>query len=88
MIAAFLCDVCDGTQCPRGKHNFVIVDQRVFVNASIDITSGDVVANLQRYKLCRQELLVSYFVVDRCKVPGDGSVKSVGIDSTGNVNGL
>jgi len=48
VVTALLRDVCDGAQCARGKHDFVIIDQRVFVNASIDITSGNVVSNLAK----------------------------------------
>jgi hypothetical protein len=39
--------VGDGTHSPRGKHDLVVIDKRVLVDGTEDITTGDVVADLE-----------------------------------------
>ena len=46
-VTSFLGDVSDRTQRTRGEHRFVAVYKRVFVNATEDISSRDVVSNLE-----------------------------------------
>ena len=38
----------DGTHRPRSNHDLVRIDQRVFVDRTIDVTTRYVVANLER----------------------------------------
>lgn len=46
-VASFLGDVCDRTQRARRKHDFVAIYKRVLINATEDISSRDVVSDLE-----------------------------------------
>lgn len=46
-VTSFLGYVGDGAQCTRREHDFVFVDKRVLVDISENVTSGNVIANLQ-----------------------------------------
>jgi hypothetical protein len=46
-ITSFLGDVGDRTQCARREHDFVAIYKRVFINAAEDISSRDVVSDLE-----------------------------------------
>ena len=51
-VATLLCDMGDGTKGARGEHDLMLIDERVFVHGSEDVTSGDVVTDLfERCKL-------------------------------------
>jgi hypothetical protein len=46
-VTSFLGDVGDRTQRTRGEHRFMAIDKRVFINATEDVSSRDVVSNLE-----------------------------------------
>lgn len=45
-IAALLNYMCNGAQCARRKHDLVVVNERIFIYASEDVSPSDMVANL------------------------------------------
>jgi hypothetical protein len=55
------------THRSRRKHNLVVVDQRVFIDATEDVSSGNVVSDLE---------------LRRVEVPLDLSVKRLGVDTS------
>ena len=46
-IAALLSDVSDGTETARTEHNLEVVNEGILVDAPEDVTSRDVVADLE-----------------------------------------
>lgn len=47
MVAALLSNMGDGTHRPWCNHDLVRVDERILVHGSVDITTRDVIAELQ-----------------------------------------
>ena len=45
-VAALFRDIGDRTETARTKHDFVVINERVLVDASEDVTSRDVIADL------------------------------------------
>lgn len=72
-VGALLGDVGDGSACARGKHDLVGVDERVLVDVAVDVAARDVVSDLE---------------VDGVKVPLDGAIQGLGIDSSWDVDAL
>jgi hypothetical protein len=72
-VAAFLCNMGDGTHRSRPQHDFVRIQKRILVYRAIDVSSRNVVTD---------------FEVDRAKVPFDAAVESLSVDSSRNVDCL
>lgn len=45
-VGALLCDVSDGTPSARGQHDLVVCNERVLVDVTVNVTTGDVVTDL------------------------------------------
>lgn len=70
-VGSLLGDSSDGTHSSRRKHNLVVVDERVFVDTTEDITTGNVVSDSE---------------LSRLEVPGDVSVKGFSVDTTWTIS--
>lgn len=66
-VGSLLGDPSDGTHSSWGKHDLVVVDERVFVYATEDISTGNV---------------VPYSEAGGIEVPLDVSVEGFGVDTT------
>jgi hypothetical protein len=63
--------VSDGSHSARVHHDFVSVNERVLVDGTEDVTTSDVISDLE---------------VDRGEVPLEAAVEGGGVDSARNVD--
>lgn len=68
-VRSLLDNVGDRSHRPWRQHDLVVVDERVFVNRTKDITTRNVVSDLE---------------LGGVEVPRDASVESLGVDTTYN----
>ena len=81
----------DSTKSARTKHDLVLVNEGVLVHAPEDVTSRNVVADLvhrcvKRTSQTLQLTRCTYFEFEGVKVPFQGTVEGIGVDTSGNVN--
>ena len=91
MVATRLRDVRDGSECARAEHNLVLVNEGVLVHAPEDVTSRNVVTDLRHRCVKRTSQMLqltrcTYFEFEGVKVPLQGTVEGIGVDTSGNVN--
>ena len=72
-ITSFLGDVGDRTQRARREHDFVAIHKRVFINTAKDISSRDMVSDIE---------------IEGGKVPLERSVKCICVDPAGYIDRL
>lgn len=72
-VTACFCDACDCTPSSWWQHDLVVVEKRILENTSENITTSDVIANLE--------------LAGR-KVPLLGSTEGRHVDTTRNVDAL
>jgi hypothetical protein len=66
-VRALLDNVGDGTHSPGWQHDLVVVNERIFVDRTEDVSTGNVVSDLE---------------LGGVEVPRDASVESLGVDTT------
>ncbi len=87
-VRPFLRDRSYCSKSPRREHDFVIIDQRVFVYAPENITTSNMVTNLCHHQQSHWDInqQSGYFEGAWCKIPLNISVKSVRVNPTRDVD--